>query len=91
MNLSSVPVDFADPINSRILAVSEDRVQGFQRDPLGEISGQSGVELPTVIERIQAMLRVGDYRVIYEFNVDKNELYLITMGHRRDIYEQPLN
>src|SRR5947207_12200514 len=62
MNLSSVPVDFADPINARILAISEDRVQGFQRDPLGEISRLSGVDLPTVIERIQAMLRAGTIR-----------------------------
>src|SRR5947207_6952181 len=62
MNLSSVPVDFADPINARILAISEDRVQGFQRDPLGEISRQSGVDLDTVIERIQALLRAGTIR-----------------------------
>ncbi len=52
----------ADPVNARILAVSEDRLQGFQRDPLGEIARQSGVELPVVIERIQAMLRAGTIR-----------------------------
>jgi hypothetical protein len=62
MNLSTVPVDFAEAINAQILAVSEDRVQGFQRDPLGEISRQSGVVLPVVIERIQAMLRAGTIR-----------------------------
>src|SRR5258706_11327928 len=62
MNLFSVPVDFAHPINAQILAVSEDRIQGFQRDPLGEISRQSGVDLPIVIERIQAMLRIGTIR-----------------------------
>src|SRR3954451_11995070 len=60
--LSTLPVEFSDPINARILAISEDRVQGFQRDPLGEISQASGVELPTVIERIQAMLRAGTIR-----------------------------
>jgi len=57
-----IPVSFTDPINARILAVSEDRLQGFQRDPLGEIARQSGVELPVVIERIQAMLRAGTIR-----------------------------
>ena len=46
MSLLTVPVEFTDPINAQILAVSEDRVQGFQRDPLGEISRLSGVELP---------------------------------------------
>ena len=32
-------------------------------------------------------LRVGDYRVIYQFNLEKNELILITVGNRRDIHE----
>src|SRR6266536_1214158 len=62
MNLPTLPVETSDPLNSRILAVSEDRVQGFQRDPLGEIARQSGVDLPAVIERIQAMLRAGTIR-----------------------------
>ena len=53
---------FSDPINARILTVSEDRLHGFQRDPLGEISRKSGVELSVVIERIQAMLRAGTIR-----------------------------
>jgi len=59
---STVPAQFTDPINAKILAISEDRVRGFQRDPLGEISRQSGVELPVAIERIQAMLRAGTVR-----------------------------
>jgi hypothetical protein len=62
MKTSSVPVSFSDPINAKILAVSEDRIQGFQRDPLGEIARQSGVELTVVIERIQAMLAAGTIR-----------------------------
>jgi mRNA interferase RelE/StbE len=36
-------------------------------------------------------LRVGDYRVIYEFNIDRNELFLITVGNRRDIYKKAFN
>jgi AsnC-like ligand binding domain len=60
--MNMIPATFTDPINARILAVSEDRLQGFQRDPLGEISRQSGVELSVVIERIQAMLRAGTIR-----------------------------
>ncbi|HWD18703.1 MAG TPA: Lrp/AsnC family transcriptional regulator [Verrucomicrobiae bacterium] len=59
---SAAPFEISDPINARILAVSEDKIQGFQRDPLGEISRQSGVELPTVIERIRAMLEAGTIR-----------------------------
>ncbi len=62
MNLPTVPVEFSDPINAQILAVSEDRIQGFQRDPLAEIARLSGVDLPIVLERIQAMLRAGNIR-----------------------------
>ena len=62
MNSLSVPVEFQDPINAQILAVSEDRIQGFQRDPFGEIARLSGVELPVVLERIQAMVRAGTIR-----------------------------
>ena len=59
---NTIPTTFTDPINASILAVSEDRLQGFQRDPLGEISRQSGVEVSDVIERIRAMLRAGTIR-----------------------------
>lgn len=31
-------------------------------------------------------LRVGDYRVIYQFDLEKGMLQLITLGHRREIY-----
>src|ERR671930_2768229 len=62
MNLSAVPIELGDPINARILAVSEDCIQGFQRDPLGLIALRSGVDLPVVIERIQAMFRAGTIR-----------------------------
>lgn len=61
-NTEQVPVDIADPVNSEILSVSEDQIQGFQRDPIGEISRLSGVEESVVIERIQAMLRAGTIR-----------------------------
>jgi hypothetical protein len=60
--VNPIPTTFTDPINARILAVSEDRLQGFQRDPLGEISRQSGAELADVIARIRAMLRSGTIR-----------------------------
>ena len=55
---STLPVWIDDPINAAILAVSEDRLAGFQRDPLGEIAA-SGVDVETVIERIRAMLPRG--------------------------------
>src|SRR5580704_192280 len=62
MNLPTVPIETSDAVNARILAVSEDKLQGFQRDPFREIARLSGVELPVVTERIQAMLRAGTIR-----------------------------
>jgi hypothetical protein len=72
MNVSTIPVNFTDPINARILAVSEDRIQGFQRDPFGEISRLSGVELPLVIERIQAMVGAGTIRRVRQTLLSTN-------------------
>src|SRR6185312_78866 len=62
MDTATIPVATSDPINARILSISEDKIQGFQRDPFGEIARLSGVELPTVIERIAAMVRAGTIR-----------------------------
>jgi len=62
MNPPTLPIEISDPLNARILAVSEDNIQGFQRDPFGEIARLSGVELPAVMERIQAMLRADTIR-----------------------------
>jgi len=59
---STSPTTVSDPINARILAVSEDKLQGFQPDPIGEIARLSGVDEPTVIDRIRAMLRAGTIR-----------------------------
>ena len=62
MTVQATPVTTTDPINARILAVSEDRIQGFLRDPLAEISRLSEVPLETVIERIRALLTAGTVR-----------------------------
>jgi hypothetical protein len=58
----TIPVDLNDPINARILAVSEDRLTGFSPDPLGQISELAALDADTVIERIVAMLRAGTIR-----------------------------
>jgi len=58
----TIPVRVDDPINARILAVSEDRIHGFVRDPIGQIARQCGLDVPLVVERIAAMLRAGTIR-----------------------------
>jgi len=52
----------SDPINRRILSVSEDTLIGFHRDPIGEIAERSGIPPGTVIERVRALLAAGVIR-----------------------------
>tara|TARA_B110001454_G_scaffold210299_1_gene224675 strand:- start:519 stop:1616 length:1098 start_codon:yes stop_codon:yes gene_type:complete len=58
----STPVEHDDPINAKILEISEDLIKGFQRQPFHLISEQSGIELDIVIERIKNMLHAGVIR-----------------------------
>lgn len=62
MATAEISVEHHDPINAKILAVSEDRIAGFVREPFREIAEKSGVELEVVLERIRAMLEAGTIR-----------------------------
>jgi hypothetical protein len=57
-----LPVEHNDPINARILAVSEDKIEGFVREPFQEIARRSGVDVDLVMARIGSMLRAGTIR-----------------------------
>jgi AsnC-like ligand binding domain len=57
-----LPVEHNDPINAKILAVSEDKIEGFVREPFEEIANRSGVGVEVVMARIAAMLRAGTIR-----------------------------
>jgi DNA-binding Lrp family transcriptional regulator len=59
---TDTPIAHTDPINAQILTVSEDRIQGFVRDPFGEIAERAGLDVELVMERIRAMLRGGTIR-----------------------------
>jgi hypothetical protein len=61
---SAIPTDIADPVNARILAVSEDRIAGFLDDPFSEIARLAELPVPTVIERLRGMLEAGVIRRI---------------------------
>lgn len=56
------PIAHTDPVNAKILAISEDRISGFVRDPFGEIARLADVDVETVMDRIRAMLRAGTIR-----------------------------
>jgi AsnC-like ligand binding domain len=58
------PTEIADPLNARILAVSEDRISGFLIDPFDEIARLADVPLETVLERLRTMLAAGTIRRI---------------------------
>lgn len=38
--------------------------------------------------RAECKLRVGDYRVLYEFDVTQGRIYLHYVGNRREIYKR---
>src|SRR5215831_10721567 len=64
MEVASVPTEIADPINGRILAVSEDRISGFLTDPFAQIARLAELDVAIVHERLRAMLASGTIRRI---------------------------
>jgi hypothetical protein len=64
MPSSVLSTEITDPVNARILAVSEDRIAGFHEEPFAEIARLSGLSLEIVLERLRAMLEAGVVRRI---------------------------
>jgi DNA-binding Lrp family transcriptional regulator len=60
----TLPTDVSDPINARILAVSEDRIAGFLDDPFAEIARSSELPVEVVLDRLRGMLGSGVIRRI---------------------------
>lgn len=60
--LHAVPTEVSDPVNARILSVSEDRIAGFVEEPFAAIAAASGMAEDVVIERLRAMLSAGVIR-----------------------------
>jgi hypothetical protein len=61
---AAVPTAVSDPINARILTVSEDRLPGFIEEPFADIAAATDLSEETVVERLQAMLDAGVVRRI---------------------------
>jgi len=64
MTATTIPAEIADPLNARILAVSEDRIAGFAEEPFAEIARAAELPEETVLERLRAMLAAGTIRRI---------------------------
>lgn len=60
----SAPTEISDPVNARILAVSEDRIAGFVNEPFAQIAFSAELPEEVVIERLRAMLSSGVIRRI---------------------------
>jgi DNA-binding Lrp family transcriptional regulator len=56
MPSSLLSTEISDPVNARILAISEDRIAGFHEDPFVEIARLSDLPVETVVDRLRAML-----------------------------------
>ena len=70
-----LPVEHNDPINAEILAISEDKIEGFVREPFEEIASRSGVGVDVVMARIAAMLRAGTIRRVRQTLLAKSPKY----------------
>jgi DNA-binding Lrp family transcriptional regulator len=64
LSSAAVPTEISDPINARILAVSEDRLPGFVEEPFADIAVATQLSETMVIERLRAMLEAGVVRRI---------------------------
>ena len=62
--ITETPSGISDPLNARILAVSEDRISGFVNEPFAEIAFSAELTEGVVIERLRAMLSSGVIRRI---------------------------
>ncbi len=70
--MSTFSIEHTDPVNAQILAVSEDKIQGFVREPLAEIAKGCGLPLEVVTARIRAMLEAGTIRRVRQTLVASN-------------------
>ena len=61
---AAAPAEITDPINARILGVSEDRIAGFLEDPFAEIARLTELDESVVHDRLRAMLAAGTIRRI---------------------------
>ena len=72
MSAVQTPSHIDDPVNTAILTLSEDTLEGFQRDPFGEIAGRTSIDVAVVIERIRAMLAAGAIRRVRQTVMSTN-------------------
>ena len=76
--LSERARDRLSDLESEIQARIKDALRGLIPDrDLSRLSGEDVYKL-----------RVGDYRVIADWDREEEKVYVLTVGHRRNIYDQ---
>jgi mRNA interferase RelE/StbE len=78
---------------SRTFSEAFDSLPSSIRDVVQRKVDEMGTRLETFPHsrlqgRSEFKLRVGDYRVLYEFDAAQGRIYLHYVGHRRDIYKK---
>lgn len=74
-SFDEVYLQLPDSVRHRIEAAIDDMGQRLGAYPHYRLSGGN-----------RYRLRIGDYRIIYTFDVARNEIHLLAVGHRREIY-----
>ncbi len=78
---------FSKRFDKRFFSLSP-ALQHHIESKIDDMGRRLGVFSHTRMQGVEAFrLRVGDYRIIYRFDLAKNILHLIAVGHRRDVYE----
>jgi len=67
-----LPTSCTDPVNERILKISEDQIAGFHRQPFAEIARRSELPLEEVTSRIRSMLEAGTIRRVRQTLLSTN-------------------
>ena len=83
--------DWATQIFSREFDTALDRLPAHIRELILKKITEMGSRLESfphyrMTARSEFRLRVGDYRIIYRFDLARNELELVTLGNRREVY-----
>jgi mRNA-degrading endonuclease RelE of RelBE toxin-antitoxin system len=78
---------------SRTFSASFDALPATTRDTIQAKIDDMGTRLNTFPHdrlqgRAEFRMRVGPYRVLYEFNADEGRIFLHYVGHRREIYKR---
>lgn len=72
-----------DGIFTALPEVVQERLLAKIRDVGGRLTSYPHQRLQG---RGEYKLRIGDYRAIYLFDTERNELFLVTIGHRSRVY-----